>query len=150
MRIDAIESELLVPEIAILSRTLPDPTTRVRYTALLQAVQEGEVGDELVGPLGTLLEISLQSGRVRHVYGADGEAALAKLFRRTPAGQALNAGATEVSDALRGLHGQLIETVDVSALGPGAYSLTIDTDRCQLTLRFDRGGVRVESVAIGI
>jgi hypothetical protein len=150
MRIDAVEGELLTPEIALLVKTLPDPAARERYTALLGAVQEGEVGDDLVGHLGTLLEISLESGRVRHFYGADGETALVKLFRRTPAGKALSDATSEVTDALRGLQGQTVETIDVAPLGPGAYSLTIDTDRCQITLQFDRRGVRVGSVAVGI
>jgi hypothetical protein len=150
MRIDAIEGELLAPEITILAKSLKDPESRDRYLALRDAVVDGEVPEEQLEALGTLLEISLESGRIRHFYGADGEQTLIKLFRRTPAGRALSSAAEEVSGSLRALQGQVVEEVKVSTLGPGSYSLTIDTDRCQLSLRIDRGGVRVENVAVGI
>jgi hypothetical protein len=150
MRIDAVEGELLAPESMILAKSLRDPEARDRYLALRDAVVDGEVGDDQLDQLGTLLEISLESGRIRHFYGADGEQTLVKLFRRTPAGRALSAAAGEVTESLRALHGQVVEEVKVSTLGPGSYSFTIDTDRCQLTLRVDRGGVRVENVAVGI
>ena len=150
MRIDAVEGELLAPEITILARTLPDPAARERYLALRDAVQDGDVGDDRLEALGTLLEISLESGRIRHLYGADGEQTLVKLFRRTPTGRARSAATQEVSESLSALHGQIIEDVAVSTVGPGSYSLTIDTDRCQLSLRVDRAGVRIENVAVGI
>ncbi len=58
--------------------------------------------------------------------------------------------AKSVSHALNGLSAQRIEDIRISALGPGAYGLAIDTDRCQINVRLDRFGVRVENVAIGI
>jgi len=150
MRIEAVEQELLAPEIMILAKSLPDPESREKYLALHEAVRDGEVGEDFLGHLGTLLEISLESGRVRHFYGADGEQTLVKLFRRTPTGKALSGAAHDVSESLAGLQGQVLEEVKVSALGPSSYSVTIDTDRCQLTMRIDRGGVRLENVAVGI
>src|SRR5947209_16884637 len=102
MRIHATEQELLVPEIRKFSRGLLDPEARARYGNLLAAVEEGEVGDDLTGYLSIVLEISLQSGRLRKLYGADGEQALARLFQRTPAGAALSDAAKNVSEALSG------------------------------------------------
>jgi hypothetical protein len=150
MRISAVESELLAPEIRSFAGALHDPGARARYEELRIAVEEGEVGEELVGHLGNVLEIGLQSGRLRRFYGADGEAALARLFRRTPAGAELSGEASAVTEALTALQGQSLEDVTISAVGPGSYSLTIDTDRCQISVRLDRSGVRVENVAIGI
>ena len=150
MRISATEQELLVPEIALFARALHDPGARARYEELQGAVEEGEVEEELLGHLGNVLEVGLQSGRLRKFYGADGEQALARLFHRTPSGAALADGARAVTEAVGALKGQVIEEIRVSALGPGSYGLTIDTDRCEIVLRLDRSGVRVENVAVGV
>jgi hypothetical protein len=150
MRINATEGELLSQEIGKFSRGLVDPEARARYGHLRAAVEEGEVGEDLLGYLSIVLEISLQSGRLRKLYGADGEQALTRIFQRTPAGTALSEAAKSVSEALAGLQGQRLEDIKVSTLGPGSYGLMIDTDRCQINVRLDRGGVRVENVAIGM
>jgi hypothetical protein len=150
MKITAVEQELLVPEIATFAGALHDPTARARYEHLRVAVEEGEVDDVLVGHLGNVLEIGLQSGRLRRFYGADGEAALARVFRRTPAGAAPVKAASAVTEALTALHGQNIQDIQISALGPGSYGLMIDTDCCQINVRIDRNDVRVENLAVGI
>jgi hypothetical protein len=150
MKIGAVEQELLDQEIGELGRLLRDPASRAKYGELRDAVRTGEVPEELSGHLGNVLELGLQSGRLRKLYGADGEQALAKLFHRTPTGAGLRKDAESVSEALQGLQAQRIEDIRISALGPGTYGLTIDTDRCQVSVRLDRGGVRVESLAIGI
>lgn len=156
MRIGAVEQELLDQEIGAL---LPGPggpgllreeKALIRYTALREHVRDGEVPDDLLGHLGNLLELGLQSGRLRALYGADGEQALTRVFHRTPAGAGLSDAAQAVTEALAGLHGQRIEDITVSAVGPGTYGVVIDTDRCQVSVRLDRLGVRVESLAIGI
>src|SRR5207245_3981574 len=138
MKIKAAEQELLIPEINAFAAALRDPAARARYEELGQAVAEGEVDDDLSGHLGNVLEIGLQSGRLRKFYGADGEQALARLFHRTPTGSKLAEVAKTVTEALSALQGQVIEEVKVSALGPGTYGLTLDTDRCQITMRMDR------------
>jgi hypothetical protein len=150
MRISATEQELLIPEVMAFARALRDPQAREPYDVLRVQVQEGEVDDDLLPHLGNVLEIGLQSGRLRKLYGADGEQALSRLFHRTPAGAKLAELAKSVTEALSALQGQVIEDVKVSALGPGTYGVTLDTDRCQITMRMDRSGVRVENVAIGI
>jgi hypothetical protein len=150
MRITAVEQELLAPEIAGFARVLHDPAARARYEALQEAVESGEVDDDLAGHLANVLEVGLQSGRLRRAYGADGEQALTRVFQRTPAGAALTADANAVSEALTALHGHVIEELRIAAVGPGSYSLTIDTDRCRVTVRLDRGGVRVHNVEIGV
>jgi hypothetical protein len=150
MRITAVEQELLIPEITGFAAALRDPAARARYEELREAVATGEVGDDLVGHLANVLEVGLVSGRLRGRYGADGEQALARLFQRTPAGAALAVDAAAVTKALAVLQGHVIADVKLAAVGPGSYSLTIDTDRCQITLRLDRGGARVHAVEIGV
>ena len=66
------------------------------------------------------------------------------------AGKSLADSAKSVTEALTALEGQSIADIRISAVGPGSYGLTIDTDRCQISLRLDRSGVRVENLALGI
>jgi hypothetical protein len=150
MRIDSTEQELLRPEIISFARVLKDPAARSRYESLQTAVAEGEVPEEQLGHLGNVLEVSLQSGRVRKLYGADGEQALARLFHRTPAGARMAEAAKAVTEALAALEGQIIAGIKISAAGPGSYRLAIDTDRCEINIRLDRSGVDVENLAIGM
>jgi hypothetical protein len=150
MRVSAVEQELLAPEIRSYAGALGDAGAREKYLVLLVAVEDGEVPDDLLGHLSNVLEVGLQSGRLRKFYGADGEQALARLFHRTPAGARLAATAQEVTTALEALHGQTIADIKIAAAGPGGYRLTIDTDRCEITVRLDRSGVDVENLAIGV
>jgi hypothetical protein len=150
VRISAVEQELLVPEVISFGRALRDPDAKHRYDELRAAVEQGDVPDELAGHLGNVLEVGLQSGRLRKFYGADGEQALAKLFHRTPSGARLADAARAVTEALAPLAGQTIHDIRVSAAGPGSYRLLIDTDRCEINIRLDRSGVDIENVAIGV
>jgi hypothetical protein len=84
------------------------------------------------------------------VYGADGEMALGQIYRRTPRGKEATSAAASVTSALEALRGQILDEVRVTALGPGAYSILLDTQQCQIILRLDRSGVRIDSVALGV
>src|SRR5579859_3134841 len=106
MRIGSTEQELLAQEIGTLGTILRDPGARARYAQLNDAVRDGEVPDELLGHLGNVLELGLQSGRLRSLYGADGEQALTRLYHRTPAGAAQQNEAKGVTEALEGLREQ--------------------------------------------
>ncbi|MGH2441618.1 MAG: hypothetical protein ACRDFX_00440 [Chloroflexota bacterium] len=150
MKVTSTEQELLIEEIRKFVRLLHDSEAREKYETLAGDLRAGEVRDDLLGHLSNVLEIGLQSGRLRAQYGADGEQALAAVFRRTPAGSALSDSARNVSQALSSLEGNIVESIRVSALGPGTYGLAIDTGRCQVNVRLDRAGVRIENVAIGI
>ena len=108
-----------------------------------------ELPDEALEPLQTLLEIGLESGRIRRVHLAHGEMAARSVFQRTPKGRALQASAAEVNQALGGLQGQKIEEVRAAATGPGAFSLTVTTNEGTVLLHFNRGGVSLKSVEVG-
>jgi hypothetical protein len=150
MKVAAAEQELLAPEIATFAAALHDPAARARYAALGEAVAAGEVGEELVDGLAAVLEVGLLNGRFRRLFGPEGEQTLSRVYGRTPTGAARAAEAAAVTKALAALRGQVIEEITISAGGPGGYSLTIDTDRCEINVRLDRGGVRVNSVEIGV
>jgi hypothetical protein len=150
LHLSAAEQELLAPEVRAFAAVHPQPSGRQRYEALASAIEAGGVPEDSLDDLARVLEIGLQSGRVRRVYGADGEMALGRIYQRTPRGAEATGAAAAVTRALEALRGQVIDEVRVTALGPGAYSILLDTQQCQITVRLDRSGVRVDNVALGV
>jgi hypothetical protein len=125
-----------------------DPERRGRLADLVAAVQDGEVADEDAQSLEELLELGLQSGRIRSVYGPEGEQAALKTYRRLPGGRALADSASEVSEALSALAGKTLDDVKVQSTGPGSYLLTLAVDGLELSVRLDRAGARLHSVGV--
>jgi hypothetical protein len=142
--------ELLREELRAFAATLPEDERPEGFEALVAAVEAGELADEHLGAVGNLLEVGLQTGRIRHFHRAPGEQALLRLFGQTPNGQAHAKAVAEVNAALERLAGQEIESARVVMRVPGAYLLQISTDACEMTLRFTPDGPGVESVAIGV
>jgi hypothetical protein len=95
-----------------------------------------------------MLELVLQTQRVRRQHGPDAEQALLRLFHRTPRGATLAQAAREVNAALEALRGQTLESLTFTPT-PRGHSLVIDTAHCSLTLAIDRAGVRVERIETG-
>lgn len=142
------EQEILAEECPAFAGSLRDPSARARYLELAEAVRAGVVPPGLVRAIETMLELLLQTQRVRLRHGPEAERALGELFSRTPRGAGLRQAARDVSRAFEALSGQTIEKVSVMA-GPGRHTLVFDTDRCRLTLKLDGAGARVEKVEIG-
>jgi len=86
---------------------------------------------------------------VREAYGPGAELALWGLFQKTPRGRDIAASVAALNAALKPLAGQTIESLNAVARAPGAYALTIKTDQCQLVIRFEPAGVRIESLEVG-
>jgi hypothetical protein len=125
-----------------------DADRRAKLGALIAAVDEGSVEGEDADALGELLELGLQTGRVRALYGPDGEQAALKVFRRLPVGRELGAAAKDVNEALKALEGRAIEKVSVSAVGPGQHAVTIAADGLELTIKLGRDGALLGTVGI--
>jgi hypothetical protein len=132
---------------AVLSHVL-DPERRGRLADLIAAVQDGELGDDEAQALEELLELGLETGRIRSVYGPEGEQAALKTFRRLPGGRALVESATEVTEALSSLEGRMLEDVKVQCTGPGTFVLALAVDGLELSVRLDRAGARLHSVGV--
>jgi RecA/RadA recombinase len=132
---------------AVLSHVL-DPEKRGRLGDLIAAVQDGELGGDDAQALEELLSLGLETGRIRSVYGPEGEQAALKTFRRLPAGRELVDSAAEVTEALSALEGKTLEDVKVQFTGPGAYVLTLAVDGLELSVRLDRAGARIHSVGV--
>jgi hypothetical protein len=149
LRLDAEKRALLGEEIAALGSALHDPASRAAYRELAAAVAAGEVPAGLAGRLGTLLEISLASGRARRLHGPQHEAELRRIYFQTPAGSALRRQAEETTRTLAALAGQRLAAIGVTAQAPGVFRLRLDTDRCQLTLEVSQEGVAVTQLEVG-
>lgn len=132
---------------AVLAHVL-DPERRGRLGDLIAAVQDGELEEAEAQALEELLELGLASGRIRSVYGPEGEQAALKTFRRLPSGRALAESAAEVTEALGSLEGKTLEDVKVQSTGPGSYVVTLGVEGLELSVRLDRAGARVHSVGV--
>jgi len=142
------EREVLEQEIVPFAETLRDPAARERYLALDRAVRTGAVPAELTKPLEAMLELVLQTRRIRLRHGPDGERALTDLFYRTERGAGLRQATREVNAALETFSGQTLEKLTLMA-GPGRHTLVINTDRARLTLKVDAAGARIENLEVG-
>ena len=123
-----------------------DDDMRLRLAELVAEIDDGEV-EQSEGLLEQVLELGLQTGRIRAYYGPGGEQATLRILRRLPRGKARVESAGEVSKALSSLAGKVVERVSVSSVAPGTYLLTLDAGGLELSVRLDPVGVRVASVA---
>jgi len=114
---------------------------------LVAEIDEGEVVEE-VERLEQILELGLQSGRIRALYGPGGEQAALGVYRRLPRGAEAAESAREVSKALAALAGRELRSVELRAVGPGAFSLSLAAGELELDLRLDRQGARLGSVGV--
>jgi hypothetical protein len=123
-----------------------DEGRRLRLADLVAAVDEGVIGEADAGPLAELLELGLTSGRIRSVYGPEGEQAVLGLYRRLPAGRELAQSTRELNEALEALSGRELDRVTVNAVGPGEYGITISTPDFEIVLRLGKAGARLASL----
>jgi hypothetical protein len=133
------EREILADRARDFALLLNDPESRIRYQRLSNAADEGEIPDDLVGPLEVMLDLILQKAPT------ESEPVLMNVFRRTPRGQALASAARDINTALRSLRGQRLENVRFSS-SPGRHALVLETDRVRLTLALDNAGPRIDTV----
>jgi hypothetical protein len=123
-----------------------DETRRLRLADVVAAVDDGEVEGDDADALAELLDLGLSTGRVRALYGPDGEQAALALFRRLPLGKELSESARELTTALGALEGRTIDRVSVTAVGPGEYGVTISTEDFEVVLRLGRAGARLATI----
>jgi len=125
-----------------------DEERRGRLADLVAAVEDGELGEDEAQALEELIELGLTTGRIRSVYGPEGEQAALKTYRRLPRGRELAEGAREVTEALEALEGKLLERVSIQSPGPGAFVVTVAVEGLELSVRLDRAGARIHSVGV--
>jgi hypothetical protein len=119
---------------------------RDRLAGLIAAADDGELDEENAEVAESVLELGLTSGRIRALYGPGGEQAVLKTIRRLPRGRAPDESAREVSSALAALNGRPLDGVRIAAVGPGAYTITVEADGVDVSIRLDGTGARVTTV----
>jgi hypothetical protein len=148
LRLTGEAQEVALGEAQAVRALAADGGYRERLAALIGAASEGEVGGEDAETLEELLELGLQSGRIRALYGPGGEQAALALYRRLPHGAELVESAREVTAALSALEGRELGSIELRAVGPGAFTLSLAAEDLELSLRLDRQGARLSSVGV--
>ncbi len=140
------EATLLAEEAQAAAGVLPEPRA-ARAAQLAQAARAATVPEELLDVLADILLASIQGGRARRRYRAEGERLLTGLLLRTPRGRQLQAQLDAVNTALRSLAGQRLEGVRVGMRAPGSFTVTLTAERFAITLAIRPDGVSVDSVS---
>jgi hypothetical protein len=110
-------------------------------------VDGGAVDGESEELLESVLELGLQAGRIRAYYGPGGEQAALATLRRLPRGRVRTESARDVSQALAALAGKQLDRVSLTAVAPGAFTLSIEAGGLETSVRLDASGARLQSVA---
>jgi hypothetical protein len=138
--------EVALAEVQAVHAMARDEERRERLAELVSLLADGEVEGEPADLLEGLLELGLQTGRIRAVYGPGGEQAALKTIRRLPRGAERATSAQDVSKALGALQGQVLDNLRITAVGPGAFTLSVQAGGLEASVRLDRDGARVVSL----
>jgi hypothetical protein len=123
-----------------------DDANRERLGELVAAVADGNVDGDAEAELESVLELGLQTGRIRALYGPGGEQAALHTLRRLPRGRARTESAREVSKALQALAGRPLDGLSIAAVAPGTFTLTLEAGGLEASVRLDGSGARLQSV----
>ena len=148
VKLGAEAREVVLGEAQAVLAMVQDEERRGRLASLVAAVDEGEVAGDDAQALEELLELGLQTGRVRALYGPGGEQAALRVYRQLPRGKQAGEAAREVTRALASLEGQTLESIGIQAVGPAAFVLSLHAGGAELSVRLDRQGARLTSVGI--
>ncbi len=149
-RIGEQDRALLLEELDGFVANLAEENARIPYLALRRDIEAGQVSPDNIPGLENILELTLQSGRVRRLQSAVAEKRLLRLFNSTPRRAAVRQAVAETNEALASLKGQVLDTVSFAPGIPGSYRVLIDTEACRVNLEITRDGVTVKDVDIGI
>jgi hypothetical protein len=149
LSLDDLQRQVLLQQIAAFSQANPDPQAQQEYQSLAEAVSRLEVPSALLPRLAAILEISLGGERIRRTAGPGAHLALTALFQKTPRGKALAAEVSAINAALAQLKDQPLTEISAGQRGPGIYTLTLGTPVCRMVIRFEPGGVRIETLEVG-
>jgi hypothetical protein len=139
------EAELVAAEATAAAGVLEGPR-RQQALDLAREADRGELPDELLTVLERILAASLQGGRARQLYKAEGERLLTRVLSRTPGGQRRQADLDAVNRALRSLAGRRLDQVRVAMRTPGHFTVSVQTEGVGLVLVVRPDGVAVESL----
>src|SRR3954452_18206719 len=139
--------EVALAEAQTVQSMARDDTMRARLGELVAAVDEGTIDGDSAELLESVLELGLQTGRIRAYYGPGGEQAALSTLRKLPRGRVRSESARDVSAALKALEGAQIDAVKIAAVAPGAFTLSIEAGGFEASIRLDGNGARLTSLA---
>jgi hypothetical protein len=119
---------------------------RERLAELAGLLDDGGVAGDSADLLESVLELGLQSGRIRAIYGPGGEQAAVSTLRRLPRGRERGDSARDVTSALASFAGKTLDSIQITAVGPGAFTLALSADGLEASVRLDQSGVRLASI----
>jgi hypothetical protein len=146
--VKAEEREVALGEVEAVLAAARDEGYRERLATLVTSVEAGELAPEEASELERVLELGLQAGRIRAIYGPGGEQAALRLFRRLPAGAGLTETARSVSTALAALNGRSLDSFKIEVIGPGMYKIALVAGGAEVAVRLDRSGVQLASIGV--
>jgi hypothetical protein len=138
--------EVALAEVQAVLALARDEDRRARLAELVAEIDAGAV-DEAEDLLESVLELALQTGRIRAYYGPGGEQAALGTLRKLPRGRVRGDSAREVSEALRAFAGKQLDAVKIAAVAPGTFTLSIEAEGLETSIRLDPNGARIQSVA---
>lgn len=141
------EAPLVAAEAAAAAGVLPEPLAQ-RAHDLAATAPTGAVPEELIAILEQVTTASLEGGRARRLYRAEGEKLLNAVLGRTPAGRASRQTIIDVNAALQALQGRPLSSVQVATRTPGHHTVRITADGVSIALGLSGGGIEVESVTL--
>ena len=142
------EREVALGEVQAVLAAARDESYRARLASLADAVESGSLAAADPAERARGLELGLQAGRIRAVYGPGGEQAALRLFRRLPAGAELAETARSVSAALAALTGRSLDSLRIEAVGPGMYRIALVAGGAEVAVRLDRSGAQLASIGV--
>src|SRR4051794_1076774 len=122
---------------------------RTRLAELVANVDDGDVQDDSAELLESVLELGLQTGRIRAYYGPGGEQAALGTLRRLPRGRSRTESARGGTEALQALKGSQLGGPRIAPAAPGAFMLTIEAEGLEAAIRLDGSGARLTSLGTG-
>ena len=148
VRVTEAEREVVAGEVQAVLAVAGDEAYRSDLFDLDEGIERGELGPAEQATLEHLLELGLQAGRIRALYGPGGEQAALRLYRRLPHGAEVDQTAKDVNAALASLEGRTLEGIQLRAVGPGAFAVTVQAGGAELSVHLDRQGARLQSVGV--
>jgi hypothetical protein len=145
LELSSEEADIVAAEATAAAGALEGPR-REQALDLAREARSGKLPDNLLTVLERILTASLQGGRARHLYKAEGERLLTRLLLRTPGGQRLQEDLDAVNQALRSLGGRRLDEVRVAMRTPGHFTVALQTEGIGLVLVVRPDGVVVESL----
>jgi hypothetical protein len=139
--------EVVLAEVQAVRAHAQDEGMKERLADVVASVDQAEIPDESAVLLESVLELGLQTGRIRAYYGPGGEQAALSMLRRLPRGRQRAESAGDVSRALEALAGATLDDIRIAAVAPGAFTLSIRAGGVEANVRLDSGGVRLTSLA---